>query len=366
MGGKRGYGAGVTIHLDSAACGRASAGTRRAVAAHAELESQIGGYVAQAAAADVIEAGRADLAELLGIDHDGVAFTASADASRQALLDVWPLSAGDTVAIVRSEWGPNIDAFTHRGLNIVELDSGDDGVIDLDALRRFVMTRPPAFVHLTQVASHRPLVQPVAEAAAICREAGVPLWVDAAQALGHADTASGADAIYSTSRKWLAGPRGVGVLAVAAPWRDKLRITPSGLELASLPSGVSPMRFLEAGEAHIAGWIGLANAVREHLDAGPADVRAGLVSVGRMTRAALADLPGWEVVAGADSAITTLRPLDGQDVPAVRSRLITEHRIITTAAHPSRAPRDMDSSYLRVSPHVDCTESDLAQLRSAL
>ena len=35
--------------------------------------------------------------------------------------------------------------------------------------------------------------------------------VDAAQAFGHADTACGADAIYATSRKWLTGPRGVGL-----------------------------------------------------------------------------------------------------------------------------------------------------------
>jgi pyridoxal 5-phosphate dependent beta-lyase len=48
--------------------------------------------------------------------------------------------------------------------------------------------------------------------------AGVPLWVDAAQALGHVDTARGADAVYATSRKWLTGPRGVGLLAVTEPW----------------------------------------------------------------------------------------------------------------------------------------------------
>ena len=81
---------------------------------------------------------------------------------------------------------------------------------------------PPAAVHLTQVTSHRALVQPAAAAAAICRAAGVPLWVDAAQALGHVDTAWGADAIYGTSRKWLTGPRGVGVLGVAAQWQDRL------------------------------------------------------------------------------------------------------------------------------------------------
>ena len=38
--------------------------------------------------------------------------------------------------------------------------------------------------------------------------------LDAAQSLGHVDVDLGADAVYATSRKWLAGPRGVGVLCV--------------------------------------------------------------------------------------------------------------------------------------------------------
>src|SRR6185437_1666960 len=100
--------------------------------------------------------------------------------------------------------------FTNRGLRVDWLAVGPDGIIDLAALRSFMTMRPPAFVNLTLVASHRPLVQPVAEVAAICHEAGVPLWVDAAQALGHVPVACGADAMYAVSRKWLTGPRGVG------------------------------------------------------------------------------------------------------------------------------------------------------------
>ena len=96
-------------------------------------------------------------------------------------------------------------------------------------------------VHLTQVTSHRGLVQPVAEAAALCRAAGVPLWVDAAQALGHVDTACGADAIYATSRKWLTGPRGVGVIGVAEPWWDRLKISASGpVRAAARPADSQP------------------------------------------------------------------------------------------------------------------------------
>jgi len=205
--------------------------------------------------------------------------------------------------------------------------------------------RRPALVHLTQVTSHRALVQPVAAAAALCRAAGVPLWVDAAQALGHVDTACGADAIYATSRKWLTGPRGVGVAGVAERWWDRLTVSASDLTASARPADASPMWLMEAGEASVASWIGLCTAVREYVEAGPAWVWRRLEQVGRQTRETLADLPGWAVVdpAGAGSAITALRATNGQDIAATRARLLDEHGILTTAAAATRAPREMTS-----------------------
>lgn len=348
------------VHFDTAAAGRSSAGTLRAVADHAEREAAEGAYVAQAAVGPVIDQGRADIAALLGADADGIAFVESASAALEALLAVWPLAAGDTVAVVRSEWGPTLDALAGRGLDIAELQTHPDGTIDLVALRDFVSRTRPAFVHLTMVASHRPLVQPVAEAAAVCQAAGVPLWVDAAQAIGHVDAASGADVSYATSRKWLTGPRGVGMLAIARPWWDKLRIDVAALDRVGVDL---PVRLLESREAHVAGRVGLCNAVREHTPA----MRERLAAVGELTRSVLGGLPGWEVLpAAGPSAITALRPLAGQDVPAVRAKLLADHQIVTTAAHPARAPREMTGYLLRVSPHVDCQVAELDRLRAAL
>jgi pyridoxal 5-phosphate dependent beta-lyase len=354
-------------HLDTAAAGRSSVETLRAVAAHAEREAVAGAYVAAAEAAPVIAAGRAALAGLFAVEPGGIAFTESGSAALAGLLRSWPLSAGQTVAVVPSEWGPNLDAFTGRGLRVDWLAVGPDGIIDLDALRRFVAVTPPAFVNLTLVASHRPLVQPAAEAASICHEAGVPLWVDAAQALGHVAVACGADAIYAVSRKWLTGPRGIGIVAVAEPWWHRLRPHASQLDRDALGGG-SPVRLLESFEAHVAGRIGLCNAVAEFVSAGPAAVYERLALVGKETRAALAGLPGWQVVGetSAPSAITALRPLAGQNVPIVRSMLVEQHQIVTTAALPARAPQEMKGPHLRISPHVDCTPEQIAALAAAL
>lgn len=356
------------VHLDTAAAGRSSVATLRATAAHAEREATVGAYVAQAEIGPLLEEGHAELGRLLGVPAAGVAFVQSAEAALLSLLAAWPLRPGDTVAVVPAEWGPNLHAFADRGLRITELATDGDGAADLTALDQALADDPPAVVHLTQVTSHRALLQPVAQAAALCHAAGVPLWVDAAQALGHVDTACGADAIYAPSRKWLTGPRGVGVLGVTDRWWDRLRVSASDLEASMRPAEASPVWLIEATEANVPGWVGLCTAVREYVAAGPERVQQRLAAVGRQTREALADLPGWTVVGPADagSAITALRAANGQDVFETRERLLREHGIVTTAGAVTRAPREMTEPLLRISPHVDCTPDDLELLHKAL
>src|SRR3954449_9961995 len=123
------------------------------------------------------------------------------------------------------------------------------GLFRSDALERLLDRDPPRFVHLTHIGSHRGVLQPAAEVAFLCREAGVPLVVDAAQSLGHADVDLGADVVYFPARKWLAGPRGVGVLCVRRSLAAEL--TP----LLRIPD-VPPAQLLESREAHVAGRVG--------------------------------------------------------------------------------------------------------------
>ncbi len=138
--------------------------------------------------------------------------------------------------------------------------------------------------------------------------------------------------------------------------------------MAGRPAGSNPLWLLMAVEANVAAWIGLCTAVGEYVAAGPDLIWSRLAVVGRQTREALSDLPGWAVVGPADagSAITALRATRGQDISAVRGRLLDEHGIVTTAGAVTRAPREMTEPLLRISPHVDCTPDDRARLRQAL
>ena len=354
------------LHLDTAAAGRSSEATLAAVVAHALLEAEVGGYVAAEIAAPQLQALRADVARVLGSDVEGVAFVESATAGLVALLQAWPLREGARVGVAGSEWGPNLDLLDHRGLSPSALTTDGRGVLDLEALEQLLRSDPPDLVLLDHVAAHRGLVQPAVDVVRLCRAAGVPLWIDAAQSAGHVAIPAGADAVFATSRKWLTGPRGVGMVAVAPESRDQLRVAPLGKK-----PGASPMQLMESDEAHVAGRVGLGVAVREQLDLGLAAVSTRLVEVGQQLREAVANMAGWEVLQpdAPAGAITALMATAGQDVAQVQRGLLEKHRIVTTLALPWRAPREssgIQPPLLRLSPHVDLDAAALERLAGAL
>jgi pyridoxal 5-phosphate dependent beta-lyase len=351
------------LHLDSGACSRQSFAVIDAAAQHARHEAEVGGYVAADAAAPVLAAGRAAVGALTGLSGSDVVFTTGSNNALDILLTSWP--GERTVACLPGEYGPNLAVMAANGFQVSTLPADDLGRLVVDDAARQLAGHPPALVHLTPLASHRGLAQPLAELAEVCRDLGVPLVVDAAQALGHLDCAVGAAAIYSSSRKWIAGPRGVGALAIHPELAQRLkpRLPPPEWGLP-----IPVMQSLELGEANVAARVGYSVALGEHLAAGPVQIRDRLAQLGRMTRTALADIKGWRVVEPLDepTAITTLAPTDGADPQRVRAWLIAERGIVTTYAEVQRAPFEMTAPVLRASPHVDTTAEDLDQFAEAL
>ncbi len=351
------------LHLDSGACSRQSFTVIDAAARHARHEAEVGGYVAAEAAAPALDAGRAAVAALTGMTASDVVYTSGSNHSLDLLLSSW---AGQrTIACLPGEYGPNLAVMAANGFDVRALPVDGAGRLAVDEAASALAADPPGLVHLTPLGSHRGIVQPAVELAEVCRGLGVPLAIDAAQALGHIDCVVGADAIYSSSRKWLAGPRGVGMLVITPALAERLRprLPPPEWDLP-----LTVMERLEHGETNLAARVGLSVALGEFLAAGPKTIRDALVAVGRLTREVLADLPGWRVVETADepTAITTLAATNGADPQRVRAWLIAERGIVTTAAGVQRAPFEMSVPVLRVSPHVDTTADDLAVFAEAL
>lgn len=335
-----------------------------AAAQHARHEAEVGGYVAAEAAAAVLDAGRAAVAALSGLPDAEVVFTTGSLHALDLLLGSWP-GENRTLACLPGEYGPNLAVMAAHGFDVRPLPTLQDGRVALDDAAFMLADDPPDLVHLTVVASHRGVAQPLAMVAQLCTELKLPLVVDAAQGLGHVDCAVGADVTYASSRKWIAGPRGVGVLAVRPELMERLRAR------LPAPDWMPPLTVAQQlgfGEANVAARVGFSVALGEHLACGPQAIRARLAELGDIARTVLADVSGWRVVEAVDepSAITTLAPIDGADPAAVRAWLLSQRRIVTTYAGVERAPLELPAPVLRISPHVDNTADDLDAFAEAL
>lgn len=338
------------VHVDSAACSRQSFAAIEAAARHARHEAEVGGYVAAEAAAPALEAGRAALRALTGMPNADVVFTTGSHNALDILLGEW--TGERTVACLPGEFGPNLLLMAMYGFEVRTLPVDGAGRLDVDAAVVALAADPPPLVHLTVLGSHSGVVQPAGDMVVVCRELGVPIIVDAAQGFGHLDCAGiDADVLYSSARKWTAGPRGVGMLCARAGWLSE-----------------STLLRMSYGEKNIGLHVAFSVALGEYMAAGPPTVQAALREVGTATRCALGRVPGWKVIESDEepSAITTLRPPEVVDPSAVRTRLLAERSIVTTYLGLERAPREMVRPALRVSPHVDVTNADLEALAEAL
>ncbi|MCV7062260.1 aminotransferase class V-fold PLP-dependent enzyme, partial [Mycolicibacterium vaccae] len=202
------------LHLDSAACSRQSFAALDAAARHARHEAEVGGYVAAEAAAPALDAGRAAVAELFGMPGAEVVFTTGSLHRIGSAAGQLGRPGGRTLACLPGEYGPNLAVMAAHGFARRPLPVDGDGRVAVDEAAVGLATDPPDLVHLTAVGQPPRGGAAAREMTQLCRELRLPLVVDAAQALGHVDCAVGADAAYASSRKWIAGPRGVGVLAV--------------------------------------------------------------------------------------------------------------------------------------------------------
>ncbi len=159
------------LHLDSAACSRQSFAALDAADRHARHEAEVGGYVAAEAATPVLDAGRAAVAALTGMPDAQVVFTTGSQHALDLLLASWP-PGGRTLACLPGEYGPNLALISVHGFDRQTLPTDADGRVVVEEAAISLAAAPPDLVHLTAVASHRGVVQPLQEMVTLCAGIG--------------------------------------------------------------------------------------------------------------------------------------------------------------------------------------------------
>ncbi|MFE4696984.1 cysteine desulfurase/sulfurtransferase TusA family protein [Streptomyces sp. NPDC056738] len=176
----------------------------------------------------LLDAAREAAAEAVGCRPDELAFTSSgtravhsgiegALAGRRRVGHHLIVSAVEHSSVLHSA-----DAHEASGGAVTRVQVARTGRVSPSSYAEAL--RPGTALACLQSANHEVgTEQPVAEVAQMCREAGVPLLVDAAQSLGWGPVEGDWSLLAASAHKW-GGPSGVGLLVV----RKGVRFAPQG------------------------------------------------------------------------------------------------------------------------------------------
>jgi cysteine desulfurase len=168
----------------------------------------------------VMEDAREVIADCFGARSQDLVFTSGGTEANATALHA--LSCGRRVLISAIEH----DAVRFAAAEAEVLSVGRNGVVNLDALDERLADDLPSLVCVMLANNETGVIQPVEQAASICRRHGALLHVDAVQAAGRMPVRLdrlGAHSLAISSHK-LGGPTGVGALLLApdAPFEGPL------------------------------------------------------------------------------------------------------------------------------------------------
>jgi selenocysteine lyase/cysteine desulfurase len=376
-------GCGHRIHFNNAGAGLMPTPVLEAITRHLELEAEIGGYEAADARKEEIDGFYAATAELIGAQPRNVAFATNATDAFARAVSAVPFERGDTILTTLDDYISNQIAFMslhgRLGVEVLHAPNAEEGGVDVDGLARLMREHRPRLVAVTHIPTNSGLVQPVAEIGALCRELGLLYLVDACQTVGQLrlDVEEiGCDFLSATSRKFLRGPRGGGLLYVSdralAAGYEPLFIDMRGARWTGFEQyeAVETAERFEDWEFSYATVLGAAAAARYALDVGIEPIEQRARMLGGRLREGLAAVDGVRVLdRGPDVCSIVTIAVAGRDSEQLH-RELERRRINSSVSGRDTALYDFTEKQveaaLRLSPHYYNTEDEVDEVVAAI
>ncbi len=179
------------------------------------------GHIAGRAAGQIVDSARADVAAMIGATIDEIVFTASGTEADNWAITGAVESQPDkkhivTTCVEHEAVRKSFDALERRGYAVSRIAVDEQGLLDLDELRR-ELRRDTALVSVMHANNETGILFPVEEIAGLVKERSDALFhVDGVNAAGKApiDLRSTEIDLYAISAHKFHGPKGIGALYI--------------------------------------------------------------------------------------------------------------------------------------------------------
>lgn len=367
-------GTATTFHLNAAGAALMPQPVIDAMKRHIDLEARLGGYRAADVREDDITAVYTVFATLLGCQPHNIAIVENATAGFTQALAAIEWRRGDVLLTTDNDYCSNFIAYhflnQRFGVRIERAPEAESGGFEPAATAERIRQSCPRVVAISHIPTSSGLIQPVESLTEASRDAGSILLVDGCQSLGQIDVdTSGFDIFTASTRKFLRGPRGVGIMVINdtlletdfAPLLPDMRGAKwDAHESVHLRSGA---RRFENWEFNYAALLGAGAAAEYALSIGMGAIEQHLVAAAHVLRKRVRDETSWQVLDRGTrlGAIVTAHKA-GCSANSVRDALLSarvQHSITeASSARIDFAKKGVDWA-LRLSPHVYTSEADV-------
>ena len=325
---------------------------------------------------------REKLAVLLSVEPEGLAITPNTSRAMQRVIRSVHWSEGDEIVASSLEHVSTVGLCQvleqQYGVTVRWIEADKGNAVFLESLKSLLSERT-RLVCASHVASPDGRVLPVAEAAELAHDRGVPVVVDGAQSVGQFPvdvTSLGCDYFVGSGHKWLLGPMGTGFLWVApdqlGDFRPELKPDFSPWKLPDEPAPpVTVSSRAEIGTYSLPTIVGLGRAIDNLNDLGLDAVTSHVNRLSGILREGMSRLKGARSITPVgpepSGGITTLMfdGFDHKDMQRVVEGLATHERVVVKNQWLT-APSQPGMVGMRVSIAAFNTEDEVQRLVDGL